>query len=51
MADMVSWTSFPGSSGLEAEQKLLDMRDKILSGSDINKTLKETQNEINELLK
>lgn len=51
MADMVSWTSFPGSSGLEAEQKLLDMRDKILSGSDTNKTLKETQNEINELLK
>jgi multiple sugar transport system substrate-binding protein/sn-glycerol 3-phosphate transport system substrate-binding protein len=39
MADMVSWTS------------LLDMRDKILSGSDTNKTLKETQNEINELLK
>lgn len=51
MDGMVSWTSFPGDSGLEAEQKLLDMRDKILSGEDVEKTLKQTQDEINELLK
>ncbi len=26
---MVSWSSFPGDAGLEAEQKLLDMRIKF----------------------
>lgn len=50
MADTVSWTAFPGNAGLEAEQKLLDMRDKILSGSPTQKTLEETQTEINKLL-
>jgi multiple sugar transport system substrate-binding protein/sn-glycerol 3-phosphate transport system substrate-binding protein len=50
MDGMVSWTSFPGDAGLEAEQKLLDMRDKILAGSDIKKTMEETQEEINRLL-
>lgn len=48
---MVSWVSFPGGAGLEAEQKLLDMRDKILSGADVEQTMKQTQNDINVLLK
>lgn len=51
MDKMVSWTSFPGDAGLEAEQKLLDMRDKILAGDDVATTMTETQKEINELLK
>ncbi|HHA4885372.1 TPA: ABC transporter substrate-binding protein [Enterococcus faecium] len=51
MDKMVSWSSFPGDAGLEAEQKLLDMRDKILSGNSVNETMKATQKEINELLK
>lgn len=50
MDGMVSWTAFPGDAGLEAEQKLLDMRDKILSGSDTQKTMEETQDEINKLM-
>ena len=51
MDGMVSWSSFPSDAGLEAEQKMLDMRDKILSGSDVTKTMKDTQSEINDLLK
>lgn len=50
MDGMVSWTSFPGDAGLEAEQKLLDMRDKILSGEDTEKMMKDTQKEINQLI-
>ncbi|MBV7390480.1 ABC transporter substrate-binding protein [Enterococcus sp. ALS3] len=51
MDKMVSWSSFPGDAGLEAEQKLLDMRDKILAGDDVSDTMKATQKEINQLLK
>lgn len=50
MAAMVSWTSFPGTSGLEAEQKMLEMRDQILGGADVEETLKQKEKEINELL-
>lgn len=49
MNAMVSWTSFPGDAGLEAEQMLLDMRDSILGGSDVAETLKSTQDAINDL--
>lgn len=49
MDAMVSWTSFPGDAGLEAEQMLLDMRDSILGGSDVAETLKSTQDAINDL--
>lgn len=51
MDSMVNWTSFPGESGLEAEQKMLEMRDQILGGSDVTKTLKKTQDDINSLIK
>ncbi|MGX7418617.1 ABC transporter substrate-binding protein [Carnobacterium gallinarum] len=51
MNGMVNWAAFPGSAGLEAEQKLLDMRDKILSGEDASKIMEQTQKEINDLLK
>lgn len=52
MEGVVSWTSFPGDAGLQAEQILLDTRDKILSGSVSAKDgLTAAQQEINKLLK
>jgi ABC-type glycerol-3-phosphate transport system substrate-binding protein len=43
--------SFPGDAGLQAEQMMIDMRDRILSGSDVKESLTTTQDEINKLLK
>lgn len=52
MDAVVSWTSFPGDSGLVAEQTLLDARDQILSGQiSAKEGLTNAQNSINELLK
>lgn len=52
MDGVVSWTSFPGDAGLQAEQLLLDVRDRILSGSiSAREGLTETQTKINALLK
>lgn len=52
MDGVVSWASFPGDSGLQAEQLLLDLRDQILDGSVTpEEGLKETEAKINELLK
>lgn len=52
MDGVVSWTSFPGDAGLQAEQILLDTRDKILSGSVSPRDgLTSAQNKINALLK
>ncbi|OZI12730.1 ABC transporter substrate-binding protein [Bacillaceae bacterium SAS-127] len=52
MGGVVSWTSFPGDAGLQAEQKLLDVRDQILGGKvDVKEGLTSTEKEINELLK
>lgn len=52
MDGVVSWTSFPGDAGLQAEQMLLDMRDQILGGQvTAEKGMTDTQNAINELLK
>jgi len=42
----VPWTSFP-KKGLQAEQSMIDARDKILSGSDVKSTLNKAQEEIN----
>ena len=42
----VAWTSFP-KNGLDAEQTMIDARDKILSGSDVKTTLKDAQEKIN----
>lgn len=51
MEGVVSWTSFPGDAGLEAEQILLDTRDQILGGKiSAEKGLKEAQTKINKLL-
>jgi multiple sugar transport system substrate-binding protein/sn-glycerol 3-phosphate transport system substrate-binding protein len=51
MDSVVPWASFPGDAGLEAEQKLLDMRDIILgSDVDVEETVKNTEDEINALL-
>ncbi|WP_159564724.1 ABC transporter substrate-binding protein [Streptococcus halichoeri] len=50
MDSMVSWTSFPGESGLEAEQKMIEMRDQILGGANVADTLKKTQTDINALI-
>ncbi|WP_311408421.1 ABC transporter substrate-binding protein [Liquorilactobacillus uvarum] len=43
----VPWTSFP-KNGLQAEQTMIDARDKILSGSNVQETLKSAQEKINE---
>lgn len=48
--DVVSWASFPGNAGLEAEQALLDMRDEVLAGADVKASMEETQEKINTLL-
>lgn len=48
---MVPWAPFPGNSGLEAEQLLVDLREKVLNGSDVKTEVEATQAEINELLK
>ncbi|MGN8648196.1 ABC transporter substrate-binding protein [Gracilibacillus sp. HCP3S3_G5_1] len=51
MDGVVPWASFPGDSGLEAEQLLLDVRDQILSGSvSVEEGLKSTEEQVNELL-
>ena len=51
MDKIVPWTSFPGDSGLQAEQILLDIRDQILSGSvTAEEALTKAQDEINSLL-
>ena len=51
MDGVVPWASFPGDSGLEAEQLLLDLRDQILEGSvSVEEGLTSTQEKINELL-
>ncbi|MCO7125488.1 ABC transporter substrate-binding protein [Sporolactobacillus shoreicorticis] len=52
MDKAVPWTSFPGNSGLQAEQIMIDSRDKILGGSgSVSKTLKDAQQQINQLEK
>jgi ABC-type glycerol-3-phosphate transport system substrate-binding protein len=43
----VPWTSFP-KNGLDAEQTMIDARDKILAGSSVKSTLKAAQEKINE---
>lgn len=51
MEAVVPWASFPGDSGLQAEQLLLDMRDKILSGQvPVKEGLKEAQDSINKII-
>lgn len=42
----IPWTSFP-KKGLQAEQAMIDARDKILSGSNVESTLKTAQDKIN----
>ena len=52
MSDVVPWASFSGDSGLQAEQMMIDMRDRILSGSAGTKEdMTATQNKINQLMK
>ncbi len=51
MDKIVPWTSFPGDSGLQAEQILLDVRDQILGGgTSAQEALTSAQDEINQLL-
>lgn len=51
MDGVVPWASFPGDAGLEAEQKLLDIRDQILGGEvEAKEGLEEVEKEINEVL-
>ncbi|MEW9122223.1 MAG: ABC transporter substrate-binding protein [Thermotaleaceae bacterium] len=51
MDGVVSWTSFPGDAGLQAEQVLLDTRDQILGGKvSAREGLVGAQEKINQLL-
>jgi len=51
MDGVASWASFPGDSGLQAEQMLIDVRDQILSGSvGVREGLTRAQNDINALM-
>ncbi len=46
------WTSWPGKNGLQVDQYIVNMRDAILSNNeDVETTIKNTQDKINELLK
>lgn len=47
---MVPWAPFPGDTGLVAEQMLIDLRDRILGGGDVEEETTTTQNEINEMI-
>ncbi|RYL92417.1 ABC transporter substrate-binding protein [Sporolactobacillus sp. THM19-2] len=50
MDKAVPWTSFPGNTGLQAEQIMIDSRDKILGGQgSAEDVLKEAQQQINQL--
>lgn len=52
MENVVPWASFPGDSGLAAEQLLIDLRDQILGGSISAKDgLSTTQDKINDMIK
>lgn len=46
-----SWPSWPGTNGMNVDQVLVDMRDAIIGGADVDTTIKETQEQVNELLK
>lgn len=48
--NIIPWAPFPGNSGLEAEQKLIDLRDRVLNGEDVSSSVKKTQDDINELI-
>lgn len=47
---MVPWAPFPGDSGLNAEQLLIDLRDTVLNGGDVATKVPATQDEINALI-
>lgn len=49
--DTVPWVSWPGKRGLEAEQVLLDLRDRILVGSqDVPGAARDAAKRVNELI-
>ena len=51
MPYVVPWASFPGDAGLQAEQMLLDMRDKIFGGQQsAEDAMTQTQEEINQIM-
>lgn len=47
---MVPWAPFPGDTGLEAEQMMIDLRDRILNDGDVAAETEKTQTEINEMI-
>lgn len=50
LENMVPWAPFPGTSGLEAEQLMIDLRDEVLGGADVNEVVPATQDEINDMI-
>ncbi len=51
MENMVPWAPFPGTSGLEAEQILIDLRDNVLNGANVNEVVPAAQEEINAMIR
>lgn len=47
---IVEWAPFPGDSGLQAEQKLIDLRDRVLGGANVQEEVPTTEDEINALI-
>lgn len=47
---MVPWAPFPGDTALQAEQLLIDLRDRILNNGDVESETTSTQDQINEMI-
>ncbi|KAA9219347.1 MULTISPECIES: ABC transporter substrate-binding protein [Aerococcus] len=50
MEDLVPFSSFPGTNGLQASEKFRDARDRIFTGVSASEELPKAEDEINELL-
>lgn len=51
LENLVPWAPFPGNSGMQAEQMLIDLKDRVLGGADVDTEVQKTQDEINQLIK
>lgn len=51
LPEIVQWASWPGKNGLQANQELLDAREKILGGGDVASSLRDAAARVNQLIK
>lgn len=50
LKNLVPWAPFPGDSGMQAEQELIYLKDRVLNGEDVSVEVKRTQDIINQML-